>query len=47
MLLIKILKCCDIDKILPNVIYNFGNSDINIEGVKSSSTEQLLTTLRI
>jgi len=34
-----------IHKILPNTIYNFDNSDINIEGVKFFHTTQFLTIL--
>lgn len=32
-------------KILPNTIYNFGISDINIEGIKFFHTTQFLTII--
>jgi len=41
------LKHCDTNKVLPNVIYSFGNSNVNIEGVNSSHAEQFLTVLRL
>lgn len=40
---IKKLKRYEIDKILSNTIYNFDNSQINIEGVRSSRAKQFST----
>ena len=46
-MLSKKLKRYNTGKVLANGIYNFGNFDINIEGVKLSSAKQFLTILRI
>jgi len=42
-MLSKKLKRYDTNKVLLSAIYNFGNFDIRIEGVKSFRTKQLLT----
>jgi len=44
---IKKLKSYYTDKIFPNAIYNFGNSDMNFEYVKISFAKQFLTRLRV
>lgn len=45
-MLSKRLKCYGTGKIFSYAIYNFGNYDINIEGVKLSLEKQFFTMLQ-